>query len=60
MISNSVLDNNMDSEKVEGFCFPLLFLHGEPAYTNASKSRLSSDEYVMARRLRPKKNEVNT
>jgi len=36
--TNSVSDGNMDSEKVEGLCFPLLFPHGEPGYTNASKS----------------------
>ncbi len=26
--TNSVSDINMNSEKVEGFCFPLLFPHG--------------------------------
>ncbi len=36
----------MDSEKVEGLCFPLLFPHGEPGYTNASKSGMSPDEYA--------------
>jgi hypothetical protein len=50
-----VSDVNMDSEKVEGLCLPLLFPHAEPGYTNASKSRLSPDEYVMARLLRPEK-----
>ncbi len=30
--TNSVSDVNMDSEKVEGLCFPLLFPHGEPGY----------------------------
>jgi hypothetical protein len=45
----------MDSEKVEGLCFPLLFPHAEPGYTNVSKSRLGPDEYVMARLLRPEK-----
>ncbi len=53
--TNSVSDINMDSEKVEGLCFPLLFLHGEPGYTNLSKSRLSPDECVMAKMLRPEK-----
>ncbi len=42
-------------KKVEGLCFPLLFPHAEPGYTNASKSRLGPDEYVMARLLRPEK-----
>jgi hypothetical protein len=51
--TNSVSDINIDSEKVEGLCFPLLFPHGEPGYTNLSKSRLSLDEYVMAKMLRP-------
>jgi hypothetical protein len=45
----------MDSEKVEGLCFPLLFPHGEPGYTNASKSCMSPDEYVMSRLLMPEK-----
>jgi hypothetical protein len=44
----NVSDINMDSKKVEGLCFPLLFPHTKHGYTNASKSRLSSDEYVMA------------
>ncbi len=33
----------------------MLFPRAEPGYTNASKSRLSPDEYVMARLLRPEK-----
>jgi hypothetical protein len=53
--TNSVSDINMDSEKVEGLCFPLLFPHGEPGYTNTSKSHLRPDEYVMAKMLRPEK-----
>jgi hypothetical protein len=55
MHTNSVSDINMDSEKVEGLCFPLLFPHGEPGYTNLSKSRLSPDEYVITKMLRPEK-----
>ncbi len=55
MHTDSVSDINMDSEKVEVLCFPLLFPHGEPGYTNSSKSRLSPDEYVMAKMLRPEK-----
>ncbi len=47
--TNSVSGINMDSEKVEGLCFPLLFPHGEPGYTNASKSGMSPDEYAMWR-----------
>jgi hypothetical protein len=53
--NGNVSDINMDSEKVEGLCFPLLFPHAEHGYTNASKSHLSPDEYVMARLLRPEK-----
>ncbi len=60
MHTNSVSDINMDSKKVEGLCFPLLFTIGEPGYTNSSKSRLSPDEYVMAKMLRPEKYVVNT
>jgi hypothetical protein len=45
----------MDSENVEGLCFPLLFPHGEPGYTNASKSGMSPDEYAMARLMMPEK-----
>ncbi len=46
--TNSVSDINMDSERVEGLCFPLLFPHGEPGYTNVNKSHLSPDEYVIS------------
>ena len=53
--TNSVSDINMDSEKVEGLYFLLLFPHGEPGYTDLSKSCLSPDEYIMATMLRPKK-----
>jgi hypothetical protein len=51
----SVSHVNLDSEKVEGLCFLLLFPHGEPGYTNVYKHRLSPDAYVMSRLLRPKK-----
>jgi hypothetical protein len=53
--NGNVSNINMDSEKVEGLCFPLLFPHAKHGYTNASNSRLSPDEYVMARLLRPEK-----
>ena len=36
-------------------CFPLLFPHGEPGYTNASKSGMSPDEYAMSRLMMPEK-----
>jgi len=51
----SVSNVNLDSEKVEGLCFPLLFPHGEPGYTNVYKHRLSPDGYVMSRLLKPEK-----
>jgi hypothetical protein len=54
--TNSASDINMNSEKVEGLCFPLLFPHhGEPGYTNASKSGMSPDEYAMSRLIMPEK-----
>jgi hypothetical protein len=53
--TKSVSDINMNSEKVKGLCFPLLFPHGERGYNNLSKSYLSPDEYVMAQMLRPEK-----
>ncbi len=40
---------------MEGLCFPLLFPHGEPGYTNASKSGMSPDEYAMSRLMMPEK-----
>ena len=49
----NVSDVNLESEKVEGLCFLLLFPQAKPGYTNAIKSRLSPDEYVMAQALRP-------
>ncbi len=51
----SVSNVHLDSEKVEGLCFPLLFPYGEPGFTNMIKHRLSPDSYVMSRLLRPKK-----
>jgi hypothetical protein len=53
--TNSVSDINMDSEKVEALCFPLLFPSGERGYTNASKGRINPNGYAMARLLRPEK-----
>ncbi len=57
--NGNVSDVNMDSKKVEGLCFSLLFPHAEPGYTNASKSRFGPDKYIMARLLRPEKKTVN-
>ncbi len=53
--TNSVSGINMDLEKVEGLCFPLIFLHGEPGYTSSCKRCLSPDEFVVAKMLRPEK-----
>jgi len=53
--TNRVSNICLDSEEVEGLCFPLLHCHGEPGYTNDIKSHMSPDEYVMARLLRPEK-----
>jgi hypothetical protein len=53
--TNRVSNICLDSEKVEGLCFPLLHCHGEPGYTNDIKSHMSPDEYVMAMLLRPEK-----
>jgi hypothetical protein len=53
--NGSILDVNMNSEKVEGLCFPLLFPHGEAGYTNDQKDHLSPSQYAMARMLRPEK-----
>jgi hypothetical protein len=57
MSNGNVSNVNMESPKVEGLCFPLFSPHAEPGYTNACKSRLGPDEYVMARLLRPEKND---
>ena len=58
-INGNVSGVNLDSNKVEGLCYPLLFPHAEPGYTNANKHRLSPDEYVMTRMLRPEKSHGN-
>jgi hypothetical protein len=53
--NGNLSDINMDSENVEGLCFLLLFPHAKHGYTNASKSCLSPDKYVMARLSMPEK-----
>ncbi len=35
--NGSISDVKMNSEKVEGLCYPLLFPHGEPRFTNEMK-----------------------
>ncbi len=54
-INGSISDVKMNSEHVEGLCYPLLFPHGEPGFTNEMKDRTSPANYVMARMLMPEK-----
>jgi hypothetical protein len=51
----SISDVKMNSEKVEGLCYPLLFPHGEPEFTNVMKNHISPANYVIARILMPEK-----
>jgi hypothetical protein len=51
--NGSISDVKMNLEHVEGLCYPLLFLHGEPGFTNEMKDRISPVDYVMARMLMP-------
>ncbi len=51
--NGSISDVNMNLEKVEGLCHPLLFSHGEPGFTNEMKDQISPADYVMARMLMP-------
>jgi hypothetical protein len=48
-------DVKMNSKKVEGLCYPLLFPHGEPGFTNEMKEYISPADYVMVRMLMLKK-----
>jgi hypothetical protein len=51
--NGSISDVKMNSEHVEGLCYPLLFPHGEPGFTNEMKDCISLADYVMARMLMP-------
>ncbi len=53
--NGSISDVKMNSEHVEGLCYPLLFPHGEPGFTNEMKDRISPVDYVMVRMLMPEK-----
>ncbi len=53
--NGSISDVKMNSEKVEGLCYSLLFPHGEPRFTNEMKDHISPADYVMARMFMPKK-----
>ncbi len=51
--NGSISDVKMNSEHVQGPCYPSLFSHGEPGFTNEMKDRISPADYVMARMLMP-------
>ncbi len=53
--NDSISDVKINSENVEGLCYPLLFPHGELGFTNEMKDRISPADYVMARMLMPEK-----
>ncbi len=53
--NGSISDVKMNSEKVEGPCFPIFYPHGEPGYTNDMKKHLSPADYVTMRFLMPEK-----
>jgi hypothetical protein len=53
--NGSLSDVKMNSEHVEGLCYPLLFPHGEPGFTNEMKDCKSPVDYVMARMLMQEK-----
>jgi hypothetical protein len=53
--NGSISDVKISSEKVEGLCYPLLFPHGEPGFTNEMKDHMSPVDYVTARMLMPEK-----
>ncbi len=52
--NGGISDVKMNSEHVEGLCYPLLFPHGEPGFKNEMKAdHISPVNYVMARMLMP-------
>ncbi len=53
--NSSISDVKMNSEHVEGLCYPFLFPHGEPGFTNEMKDCISPADYVMVRMLMPEK-----
>jgi hypothetical protein len=53
--NGSISDVKTNSEKVEGLCYPLLFPHGEPGFTNEMKDHISPVDYVIMRMLMPEK-----
>jgi hypothetical protein len=53
--NGSISDVKMNSKHMEGLCYPLLFPHGEPGFTNEMKGCISPADHVMARMLMPEK-----
>ncbi len=53
--NGSISDVKMNSEKVKGICYPLLFPHEEPGFTNEMNDHISPADYVMASMLMPEK-----
>ncbi len=53
--NGSISDVKMNSEHLKGLCYPLLFPHGKPGFTNELKDRICPTDYVMARMLMPEK-----
>ncbi len=53
--NGNISDVKMNLEHLEGLCYPLLFPHGEPGFTNEMKDRISPADYVMVRMLMPEK-----
>jgi hypothetical protein len=43
--NGSISDVKMNSEHVEGLCYPLLFPHGEPGFTNEMKDCISPADF---------------
>jgi hypothetical protein len=46
--NGSISDVKMNSEKVEGLCYPLLFSHEEPGFTYEMKEHIPPADYVIA------------
>ncbi len=53
--NGSISDVKMNSEHVEGLCYPLLFPHGESGFTNEMNDSISTADYVMGGMLMPEK-----
>ena len=51
--NGSISDVKMNLEHLEGLCYPLLFPHGEPGFTNDMRDHIYPADYVMTRMLMP-------